>query len=204
MILTACAELILVLSLMFAVWRLSQLKVGNSEAPQAANVFVLLIVALLTIAVTASFGALRYYALTPEAPADLISMKIWGFRLDDLHDGLSSISRNFAMPIYLFATVWLWGRLPLWFAPAILAMAMLPLLGFFGMFTDAALILMLLALLQNVAARRWVVVAIVWLLAVPFCIALIPNNDVAMAFFHLCLAAHFISYAQALPKLAKA
>jgi hypothetical protein len=204
MILTACAELVLVFALVYALWQLYREQIEHTKAPQAASIFALLFLALLTIAITASFGALRYYALTPEAPADLISKKIWGFRLDDLHDGLSSISRNFAMPIYLFATVWLWGRLPLWFAPALLAMALLPQLGLFGLFTDAALILMLLALLQNVAARRWVVVAIVWLLAVPFCIALIPNNDVAMAFFHLCLAAHFMSYAQALPKLAKA
>ncbi len=201
MILTAIAEGCLVLALLFAVWQLSQHKVGDSEAPQAASIWSLLVLALLTIATTASFGAVRYYALTQGAPADLISTKVLGYRLDDLHDLLSSISRNFAMPFYLFATVWLWGRLPVWFAPSLLAMALLPQLGFFSMFTDAALILMLLALLQNIAARRLIVLAICCLLAVPLCVALIANDDIAMALFHLMLAAHFVSYARAIPKL---
>lgn len=202
MILTAMAEGCLVLALLVAVWRLAQQKIGDSDAPQAASIWLLLVLALLTIAITASFGAVRYYALSQGAPADLISTKVLGYRLDDLHDMLSSISRNFAMPFYLFATVWLWGRLPVWLAPSLLAMALLPQLGFFNMFTDAALILMLLALLQNAAARRFIMIAICCLLAVPLCVALIANDDIAMALFHLMLAAHFVSYAQAVPKLA--
>lgn len=202
MILTAMAEGCLVLALLVAVWRLAQQKIGDSDAPQAASIWLLLVLALLTIAITASFGAVRYYALSQGAPADLISTKVLGYRLDDLHDMLSSISRNFAMPFYLFATVWLWGRLPVWLAPSLLAMALLPQLGFFSMFTDAALILMLLALLQNAAARRFIMIAICCLLAVPLCVALIANDDIAMALFHLMLAAHFVSYAQAVPKLA--
>lgn len=202
MILTAMAEGCLVLALLVAVWRLAQQKIGDSDAPQAASIWLLLVLALLTIAITASFGAVRYYALSQGAPADLISTKVLGYRLDDLHDMLSSISRNFAMPFYLFATVWLWGRLPVWLAPSLLAMALLPQLGFFSMFTDAALILMLLALLQNAAARRSIMIAICCLLAVPLCVALIADDDIAMALFHLMLAAHFVSYAQAVPKLA--
>lgn len=202
MILTAMAEGCLVLALLVAVWRLAQQKIGDSDAPQAASIWLLLVLALLTIAITASFGAVRYYGLSQGAPADLISTKVLGYRLDDLHDMLSSISRNFAMPFYLFATVWLWGRLPVWLAPSLLAMALLPQLGFFSMFTDAALILMLLALLQNAAARRFIMIAICCLLAVPLCVALIANDNIAMALFHLMLAAHFVSYAQAVPKLA--
>lgn len=202
MIFTAIAEGCLVLALLFVVWQLGRHKIGDSEVAAAASMWSLLVLAILTIATTASFGAVRYYALTQGAPADLISTKVVGYRLDDLHDLLSSISRNFAMPLYLFATVWLWGRLPVWFAPSLLAMALLPQFGFFSMFTDAALILMLLALLQNSAARRSIVAAIGCLLAVPLSVLFIANDDIAMALFHLMLAAHFVCYAKAIPKLA--
>lgn len=204
MILTAIAELVLVLTLLVAIWQLNKQRIGESEAPYADNVWTLLILALTTITITASIGAVRYYALSAGAPADLISSKVWGFRLDDLHDMLSGISRSFAMPIYLFTTIWLWGRLPLWFAPSLLLMALLPQLGFSSMFNDAALVLMLLALLQNVAARRFVVLAIGFLLAIPICIAVISNDDIAMALFHLLLAAHFVSYTCIVSKLTKA
>ncbi len=201
MILTAAAEIVLVLALLITLWRLSQIGVSNSEAPQASLIFAVLLLALCTIAFTAGIGAVRYYALSPQAPAALISTEFIGFRLDDLHDGLSAFSRSYAMPLYLFASVWLWGRLPLWFAPALLAMAMLPQLGLLSLFTDASLVLMLLALMQSTAARRFVLIALGCLLAVPLSVLLIGNDDLAMACFHLCLAAHFFSYGMAIRKM---
>ena len=203
MILTAAAEIILVFTLFITLWRLSQIGIADNETPQASLMFAVLLLALFTIACTAGVGAVRYYALTPAAPADLISTKIIGFRLDDLHDAMSAFSRNFAMPLYLFASVWLWGRLPLWFAPALLAMAMLPQVGMMSLFTDASLVLMLLALLQLPAARPSVLLALGCLLAVPLSVLLIGNDDLAMACFHLLLAGHFLQYSRAVKRLNK-
>lgn len=203
MILTAAAEIILVFTLFITLWRFSQIGIADNETPQASLMFAVLLLALFTITCTAGVGAVRYYALTPAAPTDLISTKIIGFRLDDLHDALSAFSRNFAMPLYLFASVWLWGRLPLWFAPALLAMAMLPQVGMMSLFTDASLVLMLLALLQLPAARPYVLLALGCLLAVPLSVLLIGNDDLAMACFHLLLAGHFLQYSRAVKRLNK-
>lgn len=177
MILAFAGELVLVAALLFLVVQVFG-SGGSAKYPR-----LVMTLALLFIAVTASLGALRYLG-----EQDLVP----------LHDLMSYGSRFIAMPLYACAALVLWGRLPMMMAAVLLVVAMLPLLGLPAMITDAVLVLCLLRLVQQAQLKLVMSLSLLSLLLVPLCSLLIKDRDLAMGLFHLCLASHFFCLALAL------
>lgn len=208
MLLASVGEILLISALLWTVsrllpfWRVSasgELSAESSgwhaPSPAQRRWVMWLCAALFTVAITASLGAIRF-ALS-DAAGTIDAM--WQ-ALVQLHDNLSWLSRQFAMPCYVLCALWLWGRV----TPAVLlllaALSQLPLLGAPAILTDAVMLVSLLRLAQY-AQPRWLFIgAIVSLLLVPLCGLLIADKDLAMGVFHLCLALHFVGFSTAIPR----
>lgn len=159
-----------------------------------------LICALLLVALTASFGAVRY-ALQPTPDFATAATAAQYGLLVTVHDNLSFFSRQFAMPCYVLSALWLWGRVPVLVVLALALCSQLPLVGAPAMVNDAVLLLGLLRLVQQASPRLPLAIGIGCLLGVPLCSALIPDANIAMGVFHLLLALHFVGFARTLPVL---
>lgn len=159
-----------------------------------------LICALLLVALTATFGAVRY-ALQPTPDFTTAATAAHYGLLVTVHDNLSFISRQFAMPGYVLCALWLWGRVPALAVVALALVSQLPLLGAPGMINDAVLLVSLLRLLQQASKRLPLALGIACLLGVPLCSLLIADANIAMGLFHLLLALHFVGFALTLPAL---
>ena len=209
MLLASVGELLLISALLWTVsrllpwWRIDeQASVGvaiargwHAPIPSQRGWLMLLVFAFIMVAITASFGVVRF-ALSDAAGS--LDAPWQGLVL--VHDTLSQLSRQLAMPAYALTALWLWGRLPSWAVLLLAAVSQLPLLGAPALATDAVLLLSLLRLAQF-AAPRWVFIgATVSLLLVPLSGLVIADNDLAMGVFHLCLALHFVGFSAALPR----
>lgn len=206
MLLASVGELLLISALLWTVsrllpyWRVATVNVSAAQGwsvpvPSQRGYVMLLCAALLMVALTASVGAIRFALSDTSGSIDVIWQP-----LVELHDRLSWLSRQLAMPLYVLCALWLWGRVGAKVLLLLAVVSQLPLLGAPALLTDAVLLLALLRLAQS-AQPRWVFIgAIVSLLLVPLCGVLIADKDIAMGVFHLCLALHFVGFSCALPR----
>ena len=206
MLLASVGELLLISALLWTVsrllpfWRVAVVNTSAAQgwsvpAPSQRGFVMLLCTALLMVALTASVGAIRFALSDASGNIDMIWQP-----LVELHDRLSWLSRQLAMPLYVLCGLWLWGGVS-WMVVLLLAVvSQLPMIGAPAILTDAVLLLALLRLAQY-AQPRWVFIgAIVSLLLVPLCGLVIADKDMAMGVFHLCLALHFVGFSSALPR----
>lgn len=170
------------------------------QPPEQGLAVLLLISALLLVALTATFGAVRY-ALQPTPDFATAATAAQYGLLVTVHDNLSFLSRQFAMPCYVLCALWLWGRVPALAVVALVLVSQLPLLGAPGIVNDAVLLVSLLRLVQQATKRRPLAIGIGCLLGVPLCSLLIADANIAMGVFHLLLALHFVGFALTLPAL---
>lgn len=206
MLLASVGELLLISALLWTVsrllpfWRVAAVNTSTAQgwsvpASSQRGYVMLLCTALLMVALTASVGAIRFALSDASGNIDMIWQP-----LVEVHDRLSWLSRQLAMPLYVLCALWLWGGVS-WMVVLLLAVvSQLPMIGAPAILTDAVLLLALLRLAQY-AQPRWVFIsAIVSLLLVPLCGLVIADKDMAMGIFHLCLALHLVGFSSALPR----
>lgn len=207
--LASVGELLLISALLWTVsrllpwWRLHETatrvweELHGWQAPTITqrHFVLLLIVALLTVAITASLGAIRF-ALSDAAGnlnANWQGLVVW-------HDAMSLLSRQGAMPAYVLSALWLWGRVPKTLVLTLAAISQLPLLGAPALLTDGVLLIGLLRLAQFAQPRPLFIGAVLCLLTVPLCRLFIADQHIAMGVFHLLLALHFAGFSHTLPR----
>ncbi len=172
-------EIILVLALIFiaTVW--------YKQVTSHSVIKGLVIASLATIAITASFGAIRFAGYE---------------HVITIHDQLSWISKHIAMLIYASATAFLViaGKARI----AILVVLIIGIAQPFGAMTaDVALFICLLSFTWFSKQKLISSLSLLCLLLVPISVLLPITVDAQMGVFHLMLAAHFVLMALCLKKV---